>query len=99
MPFAPSSGVTLLSTLPFTSRPSSPRLRGGGLLDALLRRSGGLGERLGLVEYFLRLGRGERDTDFETLRALRLGGGERDSESETLRARRLGGGERERLDE
>jgi hypothetical protein len=83
---------------------------GGGLLEARLRRgglllsllaflAGGLGLRLGLVEYLLRRGGGDRDTETEGLRLdLDFGGGERDREDEELRPRRLGG-DREREDE
>jgi hypothetical protein len=72
---------------------------GGGELESLLSRlGGGLGERLGLVEYLRLLGAGLLDTDSDGLRPRRLCGGERDAES-AVRLRRFGGGERDRLEE
>jgi hypothetical protein len=71
----------------------------GGLLESLRPRlEGGLGERLGLVEYLRLLGGGLLDTDSDGLRPRRFGGGDRDAES-AVRLRRFGGGERETLGE
>jgi hypothetical protein len=91
--FLAGAGLTLLLSslaLPF------PLPFAGAPLESLLPRPrGGLGERLGLVEYFLRLGGGLLDTESSGLLPRRLDGGDLDGES-AVRLRRFGGGERER---